>query len=50
MNVTNMSTKWMFTLKEFAIWLILTQIKVQWSWKEMVLKEATVYTFCNNFH
>ena len=43
-----MSTKWMFARK-FAMWLILTQIELYWPWKEMVLKEAIVYTFCNNF-
>ena len=36
-------------LTRYAIWLILTQIEVQWFWDEMVLKEATGYTFCNNF-
>ena len=36
-------------LTRYAIWLILTQTEVQWSWNEMVLKGVTRYTFCNNF-
>ena len=37
------------SLTRYAILVILTQIDVQWSEYEMVLKEATEYLFCNNF-
>ena len=47
-NMAQMDTKGLF-LTRYAMWLILTQIELEWSWNEMVVKEAAGYTFCNNF-
>ena len=46
-NMAQMYAEGLF-LTRYVVWLILTQIEVQWAWYKMVLKGVTGYTFCYN--